>query len=104
MPLLDASHQLKYISTQLLLCTLFTLWKGIKVYILVKAYITGLLNMQTILTLCRVYADYTGYNMKKINFLYSSIYPCYSKQPPGAVWIKTNMNLVSQDIRLSNIK
>ena len=37
---------------------------------------------------------------KKYYFFHSLIYPGYSKQ--SHVWIKTKMNLVCQDIRLSN--
>ena len=41
----------------------------------------------------------TGCNMKNSLFI-TFLYPGYSKQ--ALAWIKTNMNLVCQDIRLSN--
>ena len=56
--------------------------------------------MQTILTLYRVCANYTGWYIKKHIFFLSLIYTGYSKQ--SHVRIKTNMILVYQGIRLLN--
>ena len=49
----------------LLLASYCVHFKCIKMKHFCKGYITGVLNMQTILILYKVYLNYTGCNMKK---------------------------------------